>query len=196
MPSPPAPEKPTWRRRRTRRRNLNRDAVRAPLRPRRGRLAGKSVPGGGAGHRPATQAGRAVLLLLDAARLSARLGHTSGCRGREPPPGPAAPATAFRAAPEAAEAPRLRAACTPRAPGSRTALGRGSWGGGGRGGTAGARGGDRRAQRLHVEGERTVTSRHSGRQTDATWIEQTRTVGFCVYSLISPSYSEWTFFSK
>lgn len=47
MPSPPAPEKPTWRRRRTRRRNLNRDAVRAPLRPRRGRLAGKSVPGGG-----------------------------------------------------------------------------------------------------------------------------------------------------
>lgn len=105
MPSPPAPEKPTWRRRRTRRRNLNRDAVRAPLRPRRGRLAGKSVPGGGAGHCPATQAGRAVLLLLDAARLSARLGHTSGCRGREPPPGPAAPATAFRAAPEAAEAP-------------------------------------------------------------------------------------------
>lgn len=133
MPSPPAPEKPTWRRRRTRRRNLNRDAVRAPLRPRRGRLAGKSVPGGGAGPRPATQAGRAVLLLLDAARLSARLGHTSGCRGRrEPPPGPAAPAAAFRAAPEAAQAPRLRAACTPRAPGSRTALGRGSWGGGGR----------------------------------------------------------------
>lgn len=43
---------------------------------------------------------------------------------------------------------------------------------------------------------RTVTSRHSGRQTDATWIEQTRTVGVCVYSLISPSYSEWTFFSK
>lgn len=184
MPSLPAPEKPTWRRRRTRRRNLNRDAVRAPLRPRRGRLAGKSVPGGGdpGGAGCAAAAGRCSP--VSAARPHVRLPG--------PPRAAPRPSSTSRRLPGRARPRRPDSA--PRAHPGPPARGR-PWGEAA-GAAGGARGGDRRAQRLHVEGERTVTSRHSGRQTDATWIEQTRTVGVCVYSLISPSYSEWTFFSK
>lgn len=182
MPSLPAPEKPTWRRRRTRRRNLNRDAVRAPLRPRRGRLAGKSVPGGGdpGGAGCAAAAGRCSP--VSAARPHVRLpGPRRRPQAQQHQPPPSGPRPRRPRRPDSA----------PRAHPGPPARGR-PWGE-----AAGAAGGgDRRAQRLHVEGERTVTSRHSGRQTDATWIEQTQTLGFCVYSLISPSYSEWTFFPK
>lgn len=126
MPSPPAPEKPTWRRRRTRRRNLNRDAVRAPLRPRRASREAARGPV----RRPRRGGLCCCCWTLPACQRGSATRPAAGAAA--PPPGPAAPAAAFRAAAEAAEAPRLRAACTPRAPGSRTALGRGSWGGGGR----------------------------------------------------------------